>query len=83
MLSSYCKNCGGSFTTTAEMSANHCNGCEEKRKAAMQFAKEQNPEIGASDLLYAGRQALIQAAHHPRQTFINPREFDRAQMERK
>jgi len=82
-LSSYCRNCGTPYTTVSEMSALHCNGCEEKRKAAIQFHKDKNPEASESDLLYAGREALIRAAHHPRQTFISPREFNRSEMERK
>jgi hypothetical protein len=76
MLSSYCRNCGAAHTTTAEMSANHCNGCETARTEAMAGAKEKDPKISPDDLLYKGREALIQRAHHPRVTFISPREFD-------
>lgn len=87
MLSSYCKNCGMPYTTVAEMSALHCNQCEQARTEAMQHvraqATEKKQEVSESDVLYAGRQALMQRAHHPRQTFISPREFDRANMERK
>ena len=84
-LSSYCRNCGAPVTTTEELSANHCNGCEEARKAAMTAFAESHKDgsFAESDRLYAGRQALIQRAHHPHQTFINPRNFDRGDMERR
>lgn len=85
-LSSYCRNCGKPVATTAEMSANHCNGCEEARKGAITAlvdqAREQKREISESDKLYAGREALMQRARHPRETFINPRDFNRWDMEK-
>lgn len=81
-LSSYCRNCGAPVTTTSEMSANHCNGCEEARKGAITAFVEANPNSNESDRLYAGRQALMQRAYHPRQTFVNPRDFNRADMKR-
>lgn len=82
-LSSYCRNCGSGNATAAEMASNHCNTCEEARKAAIQAYVEKNPTSSDSDRLYAGREALMQRAHHPRQTFISPREFNRAEMERR
>jgi hypothetical protein len=86
-LSSYCRNCGDPYTTVSEMSALHCNGCEQARTEAMTHAtaqaEEQKKTIAPDDLLYIGRQALMQRAHHPRQTFISPREFNRADMERR
>jgi len=76
-LSSYCRNCGLPNGTTEEMCANHCNNCEEARKTAMQAAKEKDTTLQGDELLYVGRQALMQRAHHPRETFINPRDFSR------
>jgi len=76
-LSSYCRNCGAPVSTTAEMSANHCNGCEEARKGALTAFAEQNPQASESDKLYAGRQALMQRAAHPRSGSISPRDFAR------
>lgn len=85
-LSSYCRNCGKQNGTIAEMGANHCNECEEARTNAIKTFVEQatanKTEINESDKLYAGRTALGQRAHHPRQTFINPREFNRMDSKR-
>lgn len=82
-LSSYCRNCGAPATTTAELSANHCGVCEEARKAAMQLFVEKNPDSLESDRLYAGRQALMQRVHSAQAQKISPRDFNRANMERK
>jgi len=83
-LSSYCRNCGAAAITTAELSANHCDKCEEARKAAMQNFVEQNPEgFLESDRLYAGRQALMQRVHSAHAQKISPRDFNRADMERR
>ena len=49
-LSSYCRNCGAPATTTEELSANHCNQCEEARKTAMQVFVSANPN-GFTELL--------------------------------
>jgi hypothetical protein len=76
MMSSYCRNCGGAISTVGEMSSNWCITCEEARKAAMQFKKEQTPDANESDLLYAGREALMQRRFHPRQTFVNPKDHN-------
>jgi hypothetical protein len=76
-LSSYCRNCGAAASTTAELAANHCNGCEEARKSAITAFAEANPNAAETEKLYAGRIALMGRAHHPRQTFINPRDFNR------
>ena len=82
-LSSYCRNCGLPVSTTDEMSANHCNGCEEARKAAMQTFVEANPNgFVDSDRLYAGRQALMQRVHSAHNQKISPRDFNRADMKR-
>ena len=82
-LSSYCRNCGASNQTTVDMSSNHCTQCEEARKGAVTAHAEQNPNSSESERLYAGRQALMQRAHHPHRTFVNPRDFDRTNMERR
>lgn len=80
MASSYCRVCSATYTTVAEMSASHCIQCEETRKGAMQFHKEQNPTASESDLLYAGREAMNRRRTHPRQGFIPASDF---QSERK
>ena len=81
-LSSYCRNCGRPVKTTEELSANHCADCETNRQEAMKHFVEQNKDASESDKLYAGRQALMQRARHPHETFINPRDFNRADMTR-
>ena len=79
-LSSYCRNCGGPNITYDEMAGNHCNVCEKTGVDAREQALATNPNLSESDLLYIARNARQQNAHHPRKTFINPREFNRANM---
>ncbi len=80
-LSSYCKNCGAPKDVT-EYADNTCGKCETYRKEAMQGAKAENPELSEDQLTYVGRQALAARAHNARQTWIHPRDFSRANMER-
>jgi len=82
-LSSYCRNCGNTNPTIPEMQANHCDACEKAGLDAREAAQKENPKLSETDLLYVAREARLQRAHHPRQTFISPREFNRAEMERK
>lgn len=77
-LSSYCRVCGKPNTTTQEMSANHCNGCEERRNAAMTAFVDAHPNGYAdSDRLAAGREAMYGGSRNPRADFINPRNYNR------
>ena len=81
-LSSYCRNCGKPNGTPEEMGANHCNECETARNEAMQGAaakaNEAKQPMSQTDLLYVGRQALMQRQHSAHQGFISPRDFTRA-----
>lgn len=76
-LSSYCHNCHKPNATTAEMGADHCDGCEKIRTDAMTGAKEANPELTQDQLLYVGRTAMLGAAGHARSGSISPRDFHR------
>jgi hypothetical protein len=81
-LSSYCRNCGAPKDVT-EYAENTCGKCETARSEAIQGAKAEKPELTESELLYVGRQALSQRAITSRQTWVNPRDFRRADMENK
>lgn len=80
-MSSYCMNCGQPKQVN-EFAAHTCGGCSTARAEAIQGAKAENPELSEDQLLYVGRQALAARQHSARQTYISPRDFDRAKMEK-
>ena len=75
-LSSYCRNCGQSHEVS-DYACNHCSKCETVGQEARQAAAAENPGLTEDQLTYVARDARQQRAHHPRQTYINPRDFDR------
>jgi hypothetical protein len=81
-LSSYCRNCGAP-KDVSEYAANTCGKCATEAREARQGAAAENPALTESELLYIERQALAQRAHNARDTWVNPRDFDRAHMDRK
>lgn len=74
MLKSYCNNCGGS-KEPANYSAINCAGCETLSKEAQQAFAAEHKDASESDILYAGRMALTQRAHHAHRNFLDPRQF--------
>lgn len=82
-LSSYCQNCGGP-KSMGEYGDPRCGSCEQIRTEAMQHFAAENTEkikkgeLSESDILYAGRQALLQRAHHANRNYTDPRQFSAA-----
>jgi len=74
VLSSYCQTCGAS-KEPANYADNYCPACTSLRREAEQAFAAENPEASESDILYAGRQALSQRAHHANRNFTDPRAF--------
>jgi hypothetical protein len=73
MRNTYCSNCSGPKNGLDYNP--HCPDCTTiKREAEQHFAAE-NPGASESDILYAGRQALTQRAHHAHRNFVDPRAF--------
>lgn len=74
MMSSYCGWCGGP-KEPADYAADMCATCKTRRSEAMQHFKVEHPEASESDVLYAGRQSLMQRAHTAHRNFVDPRDF--------
>lgn len=79
MMSSTCYNCGRPKQSVAEFSQNFCNECTTAKNEAEQgFAAEnekgiQEGTVTQSDILYAGRRALMARAHTAHRNFSDPR----------
>lgn len=74
MLTASCHNCGAP-KDPANYGDVNCPACTSLRKEAEQAFAAENPGVSESDILYAGRQALNQRAHHAHRNFIDPRNF--------
>lgn len=74
MLTAYCQNCGAP-KEPSEYSANTCGSCKTTRLEAEQAYAAEHKDASESDILYAGRQALLQKAHHAHKNFQDPRGF--------
>jgi hypothetical protein len=74
VLTATCQNCGA-----AKDAANYadptCPSCTARRNEAQQHFRAEHPDAPESDVLYAGRQALMQVAHHANRNFTDPRGF--------
>lgn len=58
-----------------DVRANECNGCKTVRVEAEQHHAAENPKASEGEILYAGRAALNQRAHHAHRNFVDPRDF--------
>ena len=74
MLTATCRVCG-SPKEPADYAASECPACRTLRREAEQHFAAENPNAGESDILYAGRAALNQRAHHAHRNFVDPRSF--------
>ena len=74
MLTVSCRICGNA-KPPSEYSKDLCNECGRLRSQAENHYASEHPNAAQSDILYAGRQALNQRAHHAHRNFIDPRDF--------
>ena len=74
MLTATCFTCGAP-KDQAHYADTNCPDCELARASAMKDFTEKNPDASNSDVLYAGRQALMQRSHSARRSFISPGAF--------
>lgn len=74
MLTASCNNCGFP-KEPANYGDVNCPTCTTARNEAEQGFKAEHPEASESDVLYVGRQALLQRAHHANRNFTDPRAF--------
>lgn len=78
MASSYCRQCFKPFTNMQDaFNKPWCDECETLRTKAGEALKAVDPNATPDDILAAGRTAMGQNRGHSRQTFINPRDFNR------
>lgn len=73
-MTSTCSNCGAT-KDPAHYADNYCPTCTARMNEAAQHFAAENPNASQSDILYAGRQALLQRAHHAHRNFVDPRGF--------
>ncbi len=74
MLTATCGNCGKAKSPD-EYASTYCRSCTTTKNEAEQGFAAENPNANPSDILYAGRQALMQVAHHAHRNFTDPRGF--------
>lgn len=74
MLTATCGNCGQP-KDPAHYASTFCPSCTTRKNEAEQHFAAENPEANESEILYAGRQALMQVAHHAHRNFTDPRGF--------
>lgn len=72
MLTTTCYTC---HQPKADLRAVNCPACTTTQLEAEQHFAAENPNAAESDILYAGRTALRQRAHHANRNFIDPRDF--------
>lgn len=72
MLTSTCRNCG---TPKTDYQAPECEACTTTRREAEQHFAAEHPRAAESDILYAGRQAVLARSHHAHRNFVDPRDF--------
>jgi hypothetical protein len=78
MASSYCKQCFKPYANVQDAFTKlWCDDCESLRTKAGEALKTNHPEATPDEVLEAGRTAMLQGRGHSRQTFINPKEFNR------
>ena len=77
MLTATCLNCG-SPKEPANYADTHCPGCTTRQREAEQHFAAENPGATEGAIIYAGRQALMQVAHHAHRNFVDPRGFSAA-----
>lgn len=70
MLTSHCKNCGAA---KSDYQALYCDPCTDTMQKGQAAHKEANPEATQSEILYAGRAALMTTAHNAHKNFVDPR----------
>lgn len=74
MLTATCGNCGRP-KDPANYADTYCPSCSTTKKEAEQHFAAEHEGASESDILYAGRQALMQVAHHAHRNFVDPRGF--------
>lgn len=74
MLTATCGNCGLA-KDPRNYADNYCPECTRLRNEAEQHFAAENPQAAQSDVLYHGRQALLQRAHHANRNYTDPRAF--------
>lgn len=74
MLTATCRNCGQP-KDAANYADNYCPACTSRKNEAEQHVRAEHPNASISDVLYAGRQALLQRAHTAHRNFVDPRGF--------
>ena len=77
MLTATCNNCG-SPKEIANYGDIECPNCKTTRKEAEQHFAAENPKASESDILYAGRMAVLHRAHKAHKNFVDPRSFSGA-----
>lgn len=61
-----------------EIANTNCRACQTSFNEAAQHFAAENPNAAQSDILYAGRQAMLSRAHTAHRNFVDPRTFSRA-----
>lgn len=74
MLTATCRTCGAA-KEPSDYSTPDCTACKTLRTAAEKQFAEANPDATGSEILYVGRTALNQRAHHANKNFVDPRSF--------
>jgi hypothetical protein len=69
-LTSSCFNCGAPKT---DFVAERCPNCTTHYTTTMANYRKENPDASDSEVLYAGRTALMQLAHSANRNFLDPR----------
>jgi hypothetical protein len=77
MLTATCGNCGNP-KDPANYRDTFCPACTTTKNEAEQGFAAEHAGALESDILYAGRQALMSVAHHARRNFTDPRGFSAA-----
>lgn len=76
MLTATCGNCGQPKSPN-EYADPYCSTCTTSKREAEQHFAAEHPKAAESDIIYAGRRALQERAHHAHRNFVDPRDFSR------
>jgi hypothetical protein len=60
-----------------EIANTNCNACTTLQNEAMQGFAAEHPDASQSDILYAGRMALMSRGHTAHRNYTDPRGFSR------
>lgn len=74
MMTSNCHTCGFP-KEPANYADPYCPACTTLKREGEQHHAAENPNATESEILYAGRCALRQRAHHAHRNFVDPRGF--------